>query len=84
MPRDSLSIQFYHIKKNHWVCSSYDITNGTRLYDSMFHGVTTSEIDTQLALLYADKSMQLEVQVPKIQQQVRLIVVSLLLQLPLQ
>ena len=36
----------------------------------MFRGVTTMNLDTQLGLLYADKSMQLEVEVPKIQQQV--------------
>ena len=36
----------------------------------MFRGATTMNLDTQLALLYPDKSMQLEVEVPKIQQQV--------------
>ena len=69
MPRDELSVQVHHSKKNHWVCSSSDSVYGVRLYDSMFQGITATDIDTQLALLYPDKSMQLEVQVPKIQQQ---------------
>ena len=69
MNRENLSVEICHNKKNHWVCSSCDNVNGVRLYDSLFRGVTTTSIDTQLGLLYADNSMQLEVEVPKIQQQ---------------
>ena len=35
----------------------------------MFNGNTTMNLDTQLALLYADNTMQLEIIVPKIQRQ---------------
>ena len=68
MAREIQSVQIHHNRNYHWVCSCYD-GKDVYLYDFMFNGNTTMNLDTQLALLYADNTMQLEIIVPQIQRQ---------------
>ena len=68
MAREIQSVQIHHNRNYHWVCSCYD-GKDVYFYDSMFNGNTIMNLDTQLALLYADSTMQIEIIALKIQRQ---------------